>query len=141
MGNYMRNAGQVRCMGNMRSITIALHGYLQDNKNVWPQGPAPETKGPWEEFWLAVLKPYGISERTWRCPTIGSLAASSDVPKGTRIHYMPTMFGPTPGLAMRWATHPWLIERADSHGQGPLICFPDGSIKPFNKVLAEQGMR
>ena len=54
---------------------------------------------------------------------------------------MPTAFGPTPGLATRWATHPWLIERADSHGQGPLICFPDGSVKPFNKVLAEQGVR
>ena len=34
-----------------------------------------------------------------------------------------------------------LIEMADAHGQGPLICFPDGSVKPFAKVLAEQGVR
>lgn len=57
------------------------------------------------------------------------------------IHYTPTMFDDKPGTARRWPTQPWLIERADAHGNGALICFTDGSIKPFNKVLADQGLR
>jgi len=30
---------------------------------------------------------------------------------------------------------------ADAHAQGALIVFGDGTIKSFNQVLAEQGMR
>ena len=51
------------------------------------------------------------------------------------------MFTAEPGIATRWATQPWLIERASVHKHGPHICFPDGSVKSFNKVLAEQGLR
>jgi hypothetical protein len=51
------------------------------------------------------------------------------------------MFPAQPGSATQWATHPWLIERANVHRDGPHICFPDGSIKSFNKILAEQGAR
>ncbi len=64
--------------------------------------------------------------------------SASDRPK---VHYTPTMFNATPGIATRWATQPWLIERSSVHAQGALICFPDGAIKSFDKVLAEQGVR
>jgi len=134
-GNYLRKAQEVRCTANMRNITVALRGYLQDNGNVWPQGPSPESGAAWEDFWLGVLQPYGITGKTWQCPAI--LARSgTDAP---RVHYTPTMFPPVPGIADRWATHPWLIERGEGHGRGVLICFPDGSIKSFDKVLAEEG--
>ena len=143
MQGYMQRAGEARCMANMRAITVALHCYLQDHGNVWPQGPSPENRQPWEQFWLSTLKPYDINERTWQCPTIRSspgfrATSASDRP---RVHYTPTMFNATPGIATRWATHPWLIERSSVHPHGALICFPDGSIKPFDKVLAEQGVR
>lgn len=134
--SFLRKAQEVRCMANMRSITVGLGGYLQDHGNVWPQGPAPTAGAVWESYWLTVLQPYGIVEKTWLCPTI--LARLG--PEAAQVHYAPTMFPPTPGIANRWATQPWLIERGPGHGQGALICFPDGSIKSFDKVLAEQGL-
>ncbi len=136
-GNYLRKAQEARCMANMRNITVALRGYLQDHGNVWPQGPSPEAGVAWENFWLGVLRPYGITEKTWQCPTI--VARSG--PDTPRVHYTPTLFPPRPGVADRWPTHPWLIERGEGHGNGALICFPDGSIKSFDKVLAELGAR
>lgn len=143
MKNLLRRSGEARCMANMRSITISLHGYLQDNQDVWPQGPSPEDEASWEQFWLKVLQPYGIEPKTWKCPTIEASIVSSHAPESRKIkiHYTPTLFDATPGIARRWATHPWLIERGNAHLQGALICFQDGSIKSFNKVLAEMGVR
>ncbi len=140
---YMKRAGEAACAANMRSINVALRGYLQDHKDVWPQGPAVTDEKLWEDFWLETLKPYGISERTWTCKTIVSSLADGGAKKEDmpRVHYMPTMFSAEPGIANRWSTQPWLIERANAHGKGALIGFPDGSIKPFNKVLAEGGVR
>jgi len=136
-GSYARKAQEARCMANMRNITVGLRAYLQDHGNVWPQGPPPDAGAAWENFWLAVLRPYGITEKTWQCPAIMA-RPQEDTP---RVHYTPTLFPPLPGIADRWPTHPWLIERGEGHGNGALICFPDGSIKSFDKVLAEQGVR
>lgn len=126
-----------RCASNMRSITTALHSYLHDHQNVWPQGPKPDAGQEWDRFWLASLQPYGIGPTTWRCPAMAP-GTSPDTPG---LHYMPTMFPPVKGIATRWAKHPWLMERGSGHGQGALICFQDGSIKSFDKVLAELGVR
>jgi len=136
---YRQRITQVVCMGNMKSITTALHGYLQDHGNVWPQGPSPDSGAAWEGFWLGTLQPYGIDPKTWRCPGV---ATSSD-PEAPQIHYTPTMFPPLAGIATspKMTRQPWLIERGPGHGQGALICFQDGSIKSFDKVLAELGMR
>lgn len=135
--NFVRKAQEVRCMANMRNITVGLRAYLQDHGNVWPQGPPPEAGPVWEDYWLGVLQPYGITDKTWQCPGIMA-RAEPDTP---RVHYTPTMFPPLPGIADRWPTHPWLIERGEGHGHGALICFPDGSVKSFDKVLAELGAR
>jgi prepilin-type N-terminal cleavage/methylation domain-containing protein len=136
MSGYLRRAGEVRCVANMRSITIALHGYLADNANIWPQGPSQATGEPWEQFWVSALKAQGITASTWQCPTI--LAASRDSQK--LIHYAPTSFPAVPGIANRWSTHPLIIERGNANGKGAIICFHDGSTKPFDKVLAELGI-
>lgn len=138
----VERAQAVICASNMRSIRLAMDSYLQDHKLVWPQGPQPQTP-EWAVFWLQTLQPYDIKERTWQCPTIRGLVREQqrrEAP-GLALHYVPTMFDPTPNVAHRWSTQPWLIEVADAHGKGPLICFPDGSVKPFSKVLAEQGVR
>ncbi len=137
LGNYVRKAQEVRCMANMRNITVALRGYLQDHGNVWPQGPPPNAGAEWENFWRPVLRPYGVNDTTWQCPAI-SARSGADTP---RVHSTPTLGPAVPGIADRWATHPWLIERGEGHGHGALICFPDGSIKSFDKVLAELGGR
>jgi len=138
-GRIIAAAQQVVCASHMRSIRGALGAYLEDHRMVWPQGPLPQDDG-WMAFWLRTLEPYGIRERTWQCPTIrGLMKESGETAFG--LHYVPTTFDATPNIANRWSTQPWLVEVADAHGQGPLICFPDGSIKPFFKVLAEQGVR
>ena len=138
--NYQRiiaAAQQVQCASNMRSIRVALSHYMDDHGMVWPQGPGASAPG-WAPFWISALARYGIAERTWQCPTIrGQLKESGEEEMG--IHYVPTMFDPTPNIANRWPTQPWLIEVGDAHGNGPLLCFPDGSVKSFSKVLAEQG--
>lgn len=142
IGNYERivaSAQQAACASNMRSIHHGLGLYLQDNKDVWPQGPDIMQEKAWEQFWLQALEPLGVAPRTWQCPTIRGMLRSRDN-EATKVHYVPTGFDPTPGIARRWPTQPWLIERADAHGQGPLICFPDGSIRPMQRVLYEQGM-
>lgn len=137
MSRLLERAGEARCAANMRNITVALHAYLPDHGQVWPQGPTPEAGAAWEDFWLATLEPYGINSSTWKCPTIASKSGAD----GSRVHYTPTMFPPTPNIANRWATQPWLLERANAHGHGALICFPDGSVKSFDKVLAELGVQ
>jgi hypothetical protein len=136
-------AGEAKCIANMRAICLGLHAHLEEHKNVWPQGPHPTKTKEWEDFWLKVLAPYGVTPATWTCPSFDSQLAAATVPREERpkIYYTPTLFGPTPGIATRWSTQPWLIERGNAHGQGALICFPDGSIKSFNKVLAEMGVR
>lgn len=134
-------AGEAACIANMRSIAVGLRGYMQDNENVWPQGPSVNEERPWEEFWLKVLQPYQIGPDTWQCPTLTSALASVPKENRPRLHYVPTMFGPKANDANRFSTHPWLMERSSVHGQGPLICFPDGSVKSFNKVLGEAGVR
>jgi len=140
---WLAKAAQAECMANMRSLHVALGTHLNDHKDVWPQGPSPLEGAPWAEFWIQVLEPQGITRQTWECPAIYRMMGnpSRDEVTAESIHYMPTMFDDKPGTARRWPTQPWLVERADAHGNGALICFTDGSIKPFNKVMAELGYR
>jgi len=140
---WLLRAGEARCIANMRSITIGLHSYLHDHQNVWPQGPSLIEEAAWQAFWLEPLKPYGIAENTWQCPSFNSDLASKGVPLEERpkVQYVPTTFPAEPGIATRWATQPWLIERANVHKHGPHICFPDGTVKSFSKALSELGVR
>ena len=142
--NYSRIVGaaqEVICASHMRSIRVALGNYLTDHGNVWPQ-PDPGLEGDaLRSFWLQTLKPYGISENTWQCPTIRHALRAEGQTGDFGMHYVPTQFDATPNIANRWTTQPWLIEAANAHGKGALICFPDGTVKSMFKVLAEQGVR
>lgn len=144
-GRWMSSASQARCMANLRSLHVGVGAYLNDNQNIWPQGPPPDSGAEWPRFWIQTLKPFGITDKTWQCPAISAMLRNSDGKNHAffeaSIHYMPTLFDATPGIAYKWPTQPWFIERADAHGNGALISFTDGSIKSFNKVLAEQGVR
>jgi prepilin-type N-terminal cleavage/methylation domain-containing protein len=135
----LARAQEAACLGNMRSIRNALDSYLNDHQQVWPQGPPPNEAG-WAPFWLKTLEPYGIGLKTWQCPTIRGHLKQEEL-DAMPLHYVPTMFDASPGVAKRWTTQPWLIEIADAHGQGPLICFPDGSVKSSQRVLLDQGFR
>lgn len=140
---WLAQASQAACIANMRNIHIGLGIYLNENGDIWPQGPAPFDGAPWAKFWIHTLEGEGVPRKTWECPSIRSMLGNpsrDEITEGS-IHYVPTMFDASPGTARRWPTQPWLVERADAHGNGALLCFTDGSIKPFNKVLAEQGLR
>ena len=136
---FLAKAQEAVCVSRLRNIHTGLALYLDDHEQVWPQGPQPETQG-WAAFWVQTLQPYKVTQKYWECPTIRKIFRERGE-KSFTLHYVPTLFPATPKIAYRWPTQPWLIEMADAHGQGPLICFPDGSIKPFAKVLAEQGVR
>jgi prepilin-type N-terminal cleavage/methylation domain-containing protein len=142
-GSLIAKAQQAKCMANMRSIHGGLSNYLNDHENIWPQGPGPEAGREWSRFWITTLEAEGIPARTWRCPTLeGLLGTGQSAPyEETSMSYLPSMFTATPGIARRWPRQPWLLERADAHGNGALICFTDGSIKSFYQVLAEEGLR
>ncbi len=140
-GRIVATAQEVVCASHMRSIRVALGAYLQDHGNVWPQPPAEMEGAALQRFWLDTLAPYDVSESTWQCPTIRHALREEGLTGDFGLHYVPTRFDATPDIANRWATQPWLIEAANAHGKGPLICFPDGSVKSMFKVLAEQGTR
>lgn len=132
----MRAEG-ARCMANMRSIHVGLAAYIQDRGH-WPQEPVDQigkSEEAREDWWIAELKPYGVEESTWMCPTIKRLVTSKSEKGRPKVHYTPTMFDKNPGTPYRWPTQPWLIEIGNMHGQGSLICFPDGSIRPLNEIL------
>jgi len=138
-GSLVASAQQVICASRMRSLHSGLSLYMQDHKMIWPQGPEPRQAG-WANFWITALAPYGIQEKTWTCPVIGKWTQGSNDPE-LSLHYVPTMFDATPNVANQWTRMPWLIEIGDAHGKGPLMLFPDRSVKPYAKVLAEQGVR
>jgi prepilin-type N-terminal cleavage/methylation domain-containing protein len=142
--NYSRIVGAAQeaiCASHMRSIRLALGSYLEDHGRIWPQPPEGVEGAPLQKFWLATLQPYDISESDWQCPTIRHALREEGMTGDFGLHYVPTQFDATPNIANKWATQPWLIEAANAHGKGPLICFPDGSVKSMFKVLAEQGVR
>jgi prepilin-type N-terminal cleavage/methylation domain-containing protein len=126
-----------RCMSNMKSLQVSLAAYVQD-KGHWPQEPAEQlnnNQNAYEDWWIATLKPYGAEESTWMCPTIKRLVTNKSKDGRPIVHYTPTMFDKNPGTPYRWSTQPWLIEIGNMHGQGALICYPDGSIKPMDQVV------
>ncbi len=135
----LSKAQEAICLSRLRNIHAGLGLYLADHGKVWPQGPRPEA-ADWPEFWVRTLEPFGVPRKDWECPTIRQIMNRAGDESFT-LHYVPTLYPDTPDIAYRWPTQPWLIEIADAHGKGPLICFPDGSIKPFSKVLLEQGVR
>ena len=56
--------------------------------------------------------------------------------KGT---YLPTRFSASsPMAAYRWGNQPWLVEIGDHHGEGMLVLFPDGSVRPFSVGFFEK---
>lgn len=127
-----------KCMANMRSLQVSLAGYTQD-KGHWPQEPADQlgnNEDAYEDWWIAELRPYGAEESTWMCPTIRRLVTNKSKEGRPKVHYMPTMFDKHSASPYRWSTQPWLIEIGNMHGQGALICYPDGSIKTMDEVVA-----
>lgn len=134
----LRRSEVARCMSNMKSLQVALNGYVQDRGH-WPQEPLPiweaNNADAYEKWWIEELRPYGVAEKSWQCPTIVRRIMNKTKDGRPRIHYTPTMFDEKPFTPYKWSTQPWLIEIGNMHGKGALICYPDGSIKELNAVI------
>lgn len=137
---YMRSrAERGKCVGNLKSIHVGAQLYVQDN-GVWPQVDSKLFKTPaFATAWVAALAPYNLSAENWLCPTVQRLMKDPDVnkPGNARIDYFGTPFGPDRGLPFRYPTQPWFIERGDVHGDGNLMIFTNGDVKPLKDVLRD----
>ena len=138
MTNGLRKRAEAAaCMANLKSLFAGLATYTLDHKG-WPQ-PSEDVLGEEEEFWkfwMNVLKPYDIPEETWVCPTHARLENQNyDFKHGS---YLPAGFdNRSAQTPYRW-NQPWLMETGNNHGRGPLVIYPDGSIRPFS-IVPERG--
>ena len=127
-------AFSVICISKIKSIHSGLTASLSDN-GIWPQAPnlAPEAL---DEWWINTLKPYGVTQKTWICPTMKQLAsANGDTTSALKSSYVIARFDDKPNSAYKYQTQPWLIEKADFHRNGPNVCFPDGSVQSLESIL------
>ena len=122
-----RRTDKAACLANLRSLHTAANLYLQEH-HMWPQvkseGVEPED---FATTWVATLKPYGLSEINWVCPTIQRELQNPDltVHDNARIDYRAMPFDTNPQTPFRWSM-PWFVESGDMHGNGNLMIFPDG---------------
>lgn len=132
-------ASKVICVSNMRSLHVSFESFIQDN-GAWP--PSPPTyqdeddelvKG--EEWWLKMMDSYTDSRKVWLCPVLERGHFSTPSGKRLQMHYIPTQFDGNKMSPYRWPKQPWLIEMANSHGDGALVLFPDGSVTSLQEIL------
>lgn len=149
--NFRGKAETLSCAANLRSLYSGVSSYVQDHQ-VWPRisKPRPTTTGgedsdqpnSYESRWIAALKPYGISDKTWRCPSIEREMrkhGKPDAVKHVRLDYTPTAFGGGALAPYQWPTHPWFIERGAAHGAGPQIILTDGSVVTVQDLMRRGG--
>lgn len=149
-GNFRARAQGLQCVNNLKGLGAASLAYMNDHENRWPQVARPEPEGQGaadtqrEDVtavrWIETLAPYGVGEKTWRCPTIeGQIRANgkASATERKRIDYVPTCFNAEPGSAMQWPTHPWFIERNPSHGLGPKLLLADGRVLSMEDLLKQ----
>lgn len=137
---YMRaRAERSKCFSNLTSIYVAGTLYIQDHGS-WPQiDPETLNTPAYPTAWVAAFAPYKIAEKNWACPSVQRMLNDPDLtkPEGHRVDYFGTPFGDERNLPYKYAGQPWFIERADVHGDGQLILFPDGSIKALRDVVRD----
>lgn len=131
-------AQRTQCMANLRSLYVATESYVQQNGN-WPQITMNDSDTAEQEYareWIAALKPFGVSEKTWICPTIQNLLGNPDYlkPENARVDYIPMAFDDKQFTSHQWAKQPWFAESGDMHGHGNLIIFTDGSISDIQTL-------
>jgi prepilin-type N-terminal cleavage/methylation domain-containing protein len=135
-------AQRIQCTANLKSLYVAAESDVQQ-KGSWPQilRSSFSTDEAYAQAWVAELKPFGPSEKTWICPTIENLVGNVDYiqPQNARIDYIPMHFDTKEMTPHRWPDAPWFIEVGDMHGNGQLIIFTDGSIRDVNTILQAAG--
>ena len=136
-------ADKIRCSANLRNLYYGANSYIQD-KGSWPQVDPALMKTASTQYaaqWIAALQPYGIGANVWICPTLQRDMNNPDFTKtaNVRTDYFATPFDAKRLSPYLWHTQPWFIERADVHGNGNLLIFPDGRVVPLKEVSPNSG--
>ncbi len=130
-------AQKAKCIGNLRSLHVAATTYVQDNQH-WPQiSGNGSTDTAVASAWIAALKPYGLAQINWVCPTVQQELHSPDLsdPANVRVDYLAMPFGTQPNAPFQHSRQPWFIEAGDVHGNGQEIIFPDGHTEEAADVM------
>lgn len=139
-------AQRVQCSANMRSLYIATELFVQQNGS-WPQiGESDDEDDASADFgngWIAALKEFGVSEKTWICPTVQNLLGNPDFskPENARVDYVATPFDDKPTTPHEWPTQPWFAEVGNVHRHGNLIIFTDGSISDLDTIVKKHSAK
>ena len=134
-GSLVHKAEKPACMANLKNLHLALSTYLVDNQR-WPQVPSGIELDSTEEdaWWRTTLAPYGMTEKSWSCPTLCRTAKEKHTEEALREnHYVPSLFDEYAATPYRWPTMPWAMEVGNNHGSGLLIIMMDGSIQPYEQ--------
>ena len=126
-------AEEIVCKNNLRNLRIAFASYATEG---WPQLPEGISIGSQEEekWWLEKsAKDLGLSDKTWKCPTITRLFRREPEKDRPLIHYVPTLFSAEPNKANQWSQMPWFMEIGNAHGEGNLMVRQNGTVEPAPK--------
>jgi len=132
---------RIRCTGNLRTLHGSFSAYTEEHK-MWPQipefGDGKTEERARETWWIETMRPYGASEKTWRCPAFEKFLLEASPDDRPLIHYTPTEFDAFYRRPFQWSTMPWIIENGNAHGGGALMLFPDGSIRTLAGFIRAQ---
>lgn len=131
----IERAEKPACMANLKNLHMALTTYLSDNGK-WPQIPKEVALDSPEEsaWWRTTLAPYGMTEKSWTCPTLRRTAREKNMEEALKEnHYVPSLFDEYPSTPYRWPKMPWAMEVGNNHGCGILIVMMDGSVQPYDE--------
>ena len=129
-------AARMGCASNLKGLYVGASAYVVDHQQ-WPQINAKVSSDGYIDGWMNALRPYSISPIHWRCPSVERQLGNplKHNPKDKRIDYFASPFGPQQRAPYQWSTQPWFIERSDAHGNGNLMIFPDGTVKPLGEIV------
>jgi prepilin-type N-terminal cleavage/methylation domain-containing protein len=132
-----------QCTANLRTLYIATEAYIQQNGS-FPQISMADDDSDsadlnYASAWITALKPFGVSEKSWICPTIQTLLGNPDYmkPENIRVDYMACAFDDKPMTPHQWQKQPWFAEVGDVHGNGNLVILTDGSVNDL-KTITQQ---
>jgi type II secretory pathway pseudopilin PulG len=139
-------AQRAQCAANLRNLYVAADLFVQQNGS-WPQitysSDGASSSQEYANAWINALESFGVTRKTWICPTIQSLLQNPDYSTQTnaRVDYIAMPFDDKPMTPHQWPRQPWFVESGDVHGNGNLIVFTDGSISDLKTIAASQGSK
>ena len=137
MASFRARAEKVSCASNLRSLHAGVSSYIQSYQK-WPQIEVRLLQANKKEYarqWVAALSPYGITQRSWVCPTQHRMLGEPDLTREARADYNATPFDSRPRTPFQWSTQPWFVEHASVHDGGPLLIYPDGAVLSLSEAL------